>query len=123
VISRSLAYSEKKLPSSPTQYCGYGGRLIVVVTHDGVVELDNTIPCVTNAEAELGFLEKIRQALWVVKDKQVGVLGLAFKANTDDIRFAPSLEVIRRLLAQLPRFSGSEALFSITYDFFRHYVR
>src|SRR2546430_4342168 len=46
------------------------------------------------------FLEKIRQALWVLRDKQVGVLGLAFKANTDDIRFAPSLEVIRRLLAE-----------------------
>jgi UDPglucose 6-dehydrogenase len=46
------------------------------------------------------FLEKIRQSLWVVKDKQVGVLGLAFKANTDDIRFAPSLEIIRRLLAE-----------------------
>lgn len=46
------------------------------------------------------FFEKIRQALWVVKDKQVGVLGLAFKANTDDIRFAPSLDVIRRLLAE-----------------------
>jgi UDPglucose 6-dehydrogenase len=32
------------------------------------------------------FMEKIREALWVVKDKQVGVLGLAFKANTDDSR-------------------------------------
>jgi len=46
------------------------------------------------------FFEKIRQALWVVKDKQVGVLGLAFKANTDDIRFAPSLDVLRKLLAE-----------------------
>jgi len=45
------------------------------------------------------FFEKIRQALWVVKDKRVGVLGLAFKANTDDIRFAPSLDVLRKLLA------------------------
>ncbi len=46
------------------------------------------------------FVEKIRQALWVVKDKQIGVLGLAFKANTDDIRFAPSLDVLRRLIAE-----------------------
>ena len=46
------------------------------------------------------FLNKIRQALWVVKDKKVGVLGLAFKANTDDIRFAPSLDVLRKLLAE-----------------------
>jgi UDPglucose 6-dehydrogenase len=46
------------------------------------------------------FFEKIRKALWVVKDKKVGVLGLAFKANTDDIRFAPSLDVLRRLLAE-----------------------
>jgi UDPglucose 6-dehydrogenase len=45
------------------------------------------------------FIEKIRRALWVVKDKQVGLLGLAFKPNTDDIRFAPSIEVITRLLA------------------------
>ena len=48
------------------------------------------------------FLDPLfsRRALWVIKDKQIGILGLAFKANTDDIRFAPAIEIIRRLLAE-----------------------
>ena len=46
------------------------------------------------------FVEKLRRALWVLRDKQIGVLGLAFKANTDDIRFAPAVELVQRLQAE-----------------------
>jgi UDPglucose 6-dehydrogenase len=43
------------------------------------------------------FLKKICDTLWVVKDKTIGVLGLAFKQNTDDVRMSPAIEVCRRL--------------------------
>jgi UDPglucose 6-dehydrogenase len=46
------------------------------------------------------FLQKVNKALWVVRGKRIAVLGLAFKANTDDIRFSPAIEVIRRLIEE-----------------------
>jgi UDPglucose 6-dehydrogenase len=46
------------------------------------------------------LIEKVKKALWVMRGKQIGILGIAFKPNTDDIRLAPAIEVIRRLLAE-----------------------
>lgn len=46
------------------------------------------------------FVARMRQALWVIKDKQIGFLGLAAKPDTDDIRSSPAIELLRHLMAE-----------------------
>jgi len=43
------------------------------------------------------FVKKITDTLWVLKDKTIGVLGLAFKQNTDDVRMSPAIDLCQRL--------------------------
>src|SRR5881397_3044115 len=50
-----------------------------------------------NAEQMDRFVKKITDTLWVLKDKKIGVLGLAFKQNTDDVRMSPAIELCQRL--------------------------
>jgi UDPglucose 6-dehydrogenase len=43
------------------------------------------------------FVKKIIDTLWVLKGKTLGVLGLAFKQNTDDVRMSPAIDLCLRL--------------------------
>jgi UDPglucose 6-dehydrogenase len=46
------------------------------------------------------FVAKLREELWVVRGKKIAVWGLAFKPNTDDVRFAPAIALMRILLQE-----------------------
>jgi UDPglucose 6-dehydrogenase len=50
-----------------------------------------------NADQMDWFVKKIIDTLWVLKDKKIGVLGLAFKQNTDDVRSSPAIDLCQRL--------------------------
>lgn len=53
-----------------------------------------------NEEQRFKFLKKVRRALWTLKGKKLGILGLAFKGNTDDIRESPAIPIVRSLFQE-----------------------
>ena len=44
------------------------------------------------------FVDKIKEHLWILKAKKIAILGLSFKPDTDDLRFAPSIGIIELLV-------------------------
>ncbi|SFE85119.1 UDPglucose 6-dehydrogenase [Paenibacillus catalpae] len=54
----------------------------------------------TNQRQRYVVMDKLRETLGGLAGKQIAVLGLAFKPNTDDMREAPSLTIIPELLKQ-----------------------
>lgn len=53
-----------------------------------------------NEQAVESVHRKVKDALWNLEGKRIALLGLAFKPQTDDIRFAPALVLAQRLLAE-----------------------
>jgi len=50
-----------------------------------------------NKNRRVKFIEKIENILWINKDKNITIWGLSFKPNTDDIREAPSIDIVKQL--------------------------
>src|SRR5213075_723831 len=63
---------------------GYDFGLLKEVQHINAGQMDR-------------FVKKILDTLWVLKDKTIGVLRLAFKQNTDDVRLSPAIDLCHRL--------------------------
>jgi UDPglucose 6-dehydrogenase len=50
-----------------------------------------------NEQQKRFFIQKIESRLWNLTNKTLAVLGLSFKPNTDDIRYAPAVDIIQLL--------------------------
>ncbi len=66
---------------------GYNFRLLEEVRHVNIFQRRH-------------FLERIKEELWILKGKNIAILGLAFKPNTDDLRESPTLYLINELLEE-----------------------
>ena len=53
-----------------------------------------------NEDQRARFLRKVHSALWTLRGKRLGVLGLAFKGGTDDIRESPAIFLVQALLQE-----------------------
>lgn len=53
-----------------------------------------------NARQLEHFLDRIREKMWVLRNKRIAVWGIAFKQNTDDVRESVAVKLIRRLTAE-----------------------
>ena len=72
---------------SVARECGYDFRLLEEVMR-------------INEDQRNRFVRKVRSALWTLRGKKLGVLGLAFKGGTDDVRESPAILLIQSLLQE-----------------------
>ena len=84
---------------------GYGGycfpkdllafiRLADEIDYD--FELLKIVQKINDSQRRL-VIKKLRSTLWNLSGKTIGILGLSFKPDTDDIREAPSIDIIKQL--------------------------
>ncbi len=107
-VTEGMGYDKRIGPSFLNAGIGFGGSCFPKDV-DAFIRLSeksgydfNLLKAVrsTNEEQKAAFVRLIEDKLWIIKGKTIGILGLAFKPNTDDMRNAPSVDIIARLQAE-----------------------
>jgi UDPglucose 6-dehydrogenase len=107
-VTRGIGLDSRIGPQFLDAGIGYGGycfpkdlRAFIYLAEEHGVDfgLLQEVERVNHRRVEV-FIRKVREALWTLRGKTLGILGLAFKAGTDDIREAVSLKIIQALLEE-----------------------
>lgn len=104
-VAQGMGYDKRIGRSFLNAGCGFGGfcfpkdlEAFLWISRKLGVDFDilETVKKV-NEDQKIHFIGKIEEALWLLQNKIIGVLGLSFKPSTDDMRFAPSIDIIKML--------------------------
>jgi UDPglucose 6-dehydrogenase len=106
VVAEGMGYDKRIGPQFLSAGVGYGGSCfpkdVKALAH--MAEKSNLHPQLLlavmdiNDDARRFFVQKIERTLGSVSGRTIGVWGLAFKPNTDDMREAPSIDIISALV-------------------------
>ncbi|HEX2915561.1 MAG TPA: UDP-glucose/GDP-mannose dehydrogenase family protein [Chloroflexia bacterium] len=105
-VAEGMGYDKRIGPQFLQAGIGYGGSCfpkdVKALAH--MAEKSNLHPQLLlavmdiNQDARRFFVQKIERVLGSVANRTIGIWGLAFKANTDDMREAPSIDIINALV-------------------------
>lgn len=105
-VARGMGLDRRIGPSFLKAGIGYGGSCFpkdtkALIQIAGNVEYDFKLlksVVEVNQMQRWGIIDKLQKALGSLKGKKIAIWGLAFKPGTDDVREAPSLEIVAKLL-------------------------
>lgn len=107
IVAKSMGLDKRIGPKFLHAGAGYGGSCFPKDTlalagigerHGEAMQIVKAVIDVNKRQRDYVFA-KVTEAIGSLKGKTVAVLGIAFKPNTDDIREAPAIEIIERILA------------------------
>jgi UDPglucose 6-dehydrogenase len=107
-VARGMGLDKRISPEFLDAGVGYGGSCfpkdVKALAH--MASMAGAHPQLLRAVMEINrdmrrlVLQKIRAELGSLEERTIGVLGLAFKPNTDDLREAPAIEIIHLLQSE-----------------------
>jgi UDPglucose 6-dehydrogenase len=104
-VAQGMGYDQRIGTAFLDAGVGYGGSCFpkdvralehMASIHGSHPQLLRTVMDI-NRDQKRVVIQKLRQVLGTLQDRTIGILGLAFKPNTDDLRDAPALEIIHLL--------------------------
>lgn len=116
-VARGMGLDPRIGPAFLKAGIGYGGACFpkdtkalhsIAFLHDYDFKLLKAVIEVNQAQRR-HFLRKVRRTLGSLEGKQIGVLGLAFKNNTDDVRESAALDIIGWLMKEGAAVMGYDA--------------